>query len=75
MANTITREQYEQLEEAEFFDRDEYHKLLKKYTGIVAKPYTGYSYYDSAGNYIGDSNCDDVRGFLRSAYIEVIDNG
>ena len=75
MANTITKDQLERLSEAEMFDRDEYHKLLEKYTGIVAKPYTGYSYYDDAGNYLGDSDCDDVRDLLKSAYIEVADNG
>lgn len=75
MADTITKEQLEELEEAQFFDRDEYHKLLKDYTGIIAKPYTGYSYYDTAGNYIGDSNCNDVQDLLNCAYVEVVDNG
>ena len=73
MVDKITKEQLEELEEAEFFG--EYHKLLKDYTGIVAKPYTEYSYYDAAGNYIGDSNCNDVQDLLKCAYIEVVDNG
>lgn len=75
MANTITKEQYERLEAAESFDIEEYHELLKEYAGIVAKPYTGYSYYDDAENYIGDSGCDDVSDLLKCAYIEVTDNG
>ena len=75
MVGFITKAQLEELSEAEFFDRDEYHKLLEDYTGIVAKPYTGYSYYDAAGNYIGDSGCNDVLDLLKCAYIKVVDNG
>ena len=59
MIERITAEQLQELEEAQSFDRNEYHKLLKEYAGIIAEPYTGFSYYDSAGNYLGDSSgCD-----------------
>ena len=75
MAEKITREQYEDIEDARFFDISEYHKLLKEYAGIVAKPYTAFSYYDSAGNYIGDSENSDTMGLLKLSYIEVTDNG
>ena len=56
MTNSITKEQLEELEIAKFFDQKEFHELLKKYTGITAKSYTAYSYYDEADNYIGDSD-------------------
>ena len=73
MAETITREQYEELKEEEAFDTREYHKLLEEYTGIVAHPYTAFSYYDSAGNYLGDSGYNDLRDLLIAAYVEVSD--
>lgn len=75
MLEKITREQYEDIENARFFDVGEYHKLLEEYAGIIAKPYTAFAYYDSAGNYIGDSENSDTMGLLKFAYIEVIDNG
>ena len=74
MAECITKEQYEDIENARYFDRDEYHKLLKEYAGIIAKPYTAFSYYDSAGNYIGDSENSDTMDLLKMAYVEVCDN-
>lgn len=75
MADTITREQLEDLEFAEPLDRNEFHKLLKEYAGIVAESYVGFCYYDAAGNYLGDSNDCDVRDLLKSAYVGVVDNG
>lgn len=71
----ITREQYEQLcDEKIFGTREDFHKLLEETTGITAQKYTGYQYYDSIGNYIGDS-CDcDVLDILNNAYIEIGDN-
>ena len=75
MPDAITREQFEEIENARFFDQSEYHELLKKYAGIVAKPYTAFSYYDSAGNYVGDSENSETYGLLRMAYVEVSDDG
>ena len=75
MAEYITKDQLEELIEAEHIDREEYHKLLKEYTGIVAERYIGYSYCDDAGDYIGDSHSHDVRDLLENAYIRVVDNG
>ena len=70
--SAITKKQYEELCEAKSFDRDEFHKLLNEYCGIEARPYTGYSYYDNAGNYIGDANDCDVKDLLDNAYIKTI---
>ena len=70
----ISKKQYEELCESKCYDGNEdFHELLEQYTGIVARPYTGYSYYDEAENYIGDSSSDSVRDLLNSAYIEIED--
>lgn len=75
MAEKITADQLEELDEAQWSDRSEYHKLLKEYAGIIAKPYTAFSFYDCDGNYLGDSfNCD-TMDLLKAAYIEVEQEG
>lgn len=75
MANYITKAQYDELAELESFgfDRKGWNKKLKEYTGIVGRPYTAYVYYDAAGNYIGDSNEDDLDSLLKEANVEVKD--
>ena len=70
---SITRKQYEELREASSWDTEEFHRLLNEYCGIESRPYTGFSFYDSAGNYIGDSNDYDVKSLLDSAYIRVVE--
>lgn len=70
-SSTITQEQYEKLREAQSFDRSEFHQLLNKHCGIEARPYTGFSYYDEAGNYLGDSDDCDVKSLLDNAYISI----
>lgn len=69
----ITREQYDELCEAQSYSRTDFHELLESITGIEARPYTGYSYYDNLGNYIGDSNDVVVRDLLDNAYIKMED--
>ena len=72
MVNKINKEQYNALCESKFWDgKENFHDLLEEITGIVAKRYTGYQYFDSAGNYIGDSNDVSVRDLLNNAYIEI----
>lgn len=73
MADLITREQFERLEDEAMFGVESYHRLLEEFTGIVAKPYTAYLYYDSAGNYIGDSDNSTLEELLKHAYVEVSD--
>lgn len=75
MADTITKAQLEELRQMRSVDLREYHFLLKKYAGITAEPYTGYSYYDKAGDYIGDSetSIDVETDLLDSACIQVRD--
>ena len=73
MVNKITREQFEELSDASY-DVREYHKLLEQYTGIEANAYTAFSYFDSAGNYVGNSCDSSLWDLLRAAYVEV-DNG
>lgn len=71
MYDKITAEQLEELESVEHFEFDEFHKLLEEYTGITAEPCRVFAYYDSGGNYLGDSTYCDVRDLLANAYIKV----
>lgn len=72
MIKSITREQLNELENARFFyGVESFNFALEKMTGIKAKPYIGYSYYDTSGNYVGDSNETDTEKMLVSAYIKV----
>lgn len=69
--DTITIKQYDELY-TERFDIKEFNKLLEEYTGIIAKPYTSYQYFDEAGNYIGDSDNYSVHELLKNAYIKIV---
>lgn len=74
MAKFITKAQYEELEDINMCcGEEEFNKLLEEYAGIEARPYTSYSYYDAAGDYIGDNNENDLDDLLRAAYVEVRD--
>lgn len=74
MADSITKAQYEELEDLIMCcDAEEFHKLLEKHAGIKASPYTAYQYFDSVGDYIGDSNENDLDELLEAAYVEVRD--
>ena len=60
--------------ESNFWDsKDGFHRMLEDMTGIKAQRYIGYSYYDSYGDYIGDSNDSTLRDLLNNAYIEIED--
>lgn len=68
----ITKQQFEELENARVDGtREEFHRLLEKYTDIVARPYTAYLYVDCADNYVGDNENFDLRDLLANAYIQV----
>lgn len=72
MINKISKEQYEKLCESRMWDiRENFHRTLEEMTGIVTRQYIGYAYYDSNGNYIGDSSDVTVRDLLDNAYIEI----
>ena len=69
---TITREQYEDLKDAQLYGtQEEYHRMLEEYTGIEARPYTAHQYFDGADNYVGDSNEDTLKEILGRAYITI----
>ncbi len=68
----ITKEQLEELEEARSYAcKSDFNDLLEEYTEIKAVPYTAFQYYDSADNFVGDSDNYDVREILKNAYITV----
>ena len=47
MNRTITKKQLEEIEEAGCWgDRTDAYELLEEYTGIAAKPYTAWNFYD-----------------------------
>ena len=71
MAEYITKDQYRQIEDAVLYGITEFHNLLEKYTGIEAKPYTAYLYYDECGNFIGDSDGATLEQLLEAAYVKV----
>lgn len=74
MIDKISKEQYEKLcESRAWYGKEDFHDLLEDMTGIVAKQYIGYQYFDNSGNYIGDSGDASVRDLLNSAYIEIED--
>lgn len=73
MIDKITREQLEDLSDAfDFGTPSEFHEILVEYTGIVAKPYTAYQYFNEFGDYIGDSNDFELLDLLQNARIEVV---
>ena len=72
MVNKISKDKYHDLCQSKSWDsRESFHRVLEEMKGITARQYIGYSYYDSNGNYIGDSNDVSVRDLLNSAYIEI----
>ena len=75
MAKTITAEQLSMLEEEISYDSKSFREMLHDVAGIVAEPYTAYSYYDDAGNYIGSSDYLSISDVLSEAGIEVVTDG
>ena len=73
MDKYITSEQREEILEEQYGNR--YRELLKEYTGIKAKPYTEYQFYDADGEYIGDSQWMDIDELMEEAGIKVSDGG
>ena len=74
MNRTITKKQLEEIEEAGCWgDRTDAYELLEEYTGIAAKPYTAWNFYDEYGNYVGNSDDYSIRDLIENAYIDVVD--
>lgn len=74
MARTITKAQLEEIGVASLWGDKKYaYELLKEYTGIEAKPYTAWSFYDEYGNYVGDSDNYSIRDLIKNAYIDIVD--
>ncbi len=65
----ITKQQLQAIRDS-CYDIDEFHNKLKEYTGIEARPYTAYQYFDDCENYVGDSEAISLEGLLDAAYIE-----
>nr|DAH17009.1 MAG TPA: hypothetical protein [Caudoviricetes sp.] len=75
MHKYITKSQLQEIGDAVLFGENSFHLTLKKYTGIEARPYTAYLYYDDCGNFIGDGERATLGSLLEVANIEVRNNG
>ena len=73
MHKYITNEQLKELENEAIMDDDDFHKLLLEYTGIEARPYTVYLYYNDDGHYVGSSEKNTLYDLLNAAYVDVQD--
>ena len=75
MAKFISKSQMEELEDACTFGIGGANKLLEKYTGIEARAYTAYNYYDENDNFLANSDETDIYGLLEMAGVEVRHGG
>lgn len=76
MAKKITAEQFDELScSNSSWTYADFLSALEKYTGITARPYTGYQYFDAAGDYLGDSGETSLEDLLEKAGIEVMEDG
>lgn len=66
----ITKQQLREIRDS-CYDIDEFHNKLEEYTGIQARSYVVYQYFDDCGNYIGDGEENSLEDLLNAAYIEV----
>ena len=73
MNRSITKTPRAEREEACTIGVEEAHDLLWKYTGIEARPYTAYLYYDENGDFVGSSDDDGLNELLEKANVEVRD--
>ena len=76
MVDKITEDQYQELLDA--YEERRTSNLVKTFadiTGIDVKCYTGYMFFDAAGNYLGDDNWNTIKEILKEAGIEVVEDG
>lgn len=74
MVDKISQDKYHDLCQSSMWDDTEsFHKLLEEMTGITAKRYVAYQYFDGDGNYVGDSNNSTIRDLLNNAFIRIED--
>lgn len=66
----ITKQQLREIRDS-CYDIDEFHNKLEEYTGIQARSYTEYEYFDDCGYYVGSSDTSGLEDLLDAAYIEV----
>ena len=69
---TISREKFNELNDyLEYDSADEvFFTKLYEATGITAKPYTSYNFYDENGDYVGNLN-EDLYDILRYAGVGI----
>ena len=75
MNKTITKSQLREIEDEVFLhNREGAYSLLKEYTGIEARPYTAWSFYDEHDNYVGDSDNYSIQDLVENAYIDIVED-
>lgn len=69
---TISREKFNELNDYLNYDGvdEDFFTKLHDTTGITAKPYTSYSFYDENGDYVGNLS-EDLRDILNHAGIDI----
>lgn len=69
---TISREKFNELNDYLNYDGvdEDFFTKLYNATGITAKPYTSYSFYDENGDYVGNLS-EDLYDILRYAGIDI----
>lgn len=74
MADKITQEQMDELKYCLVSRKDKFPALLEEYTGIIAKPYIAFQYFDQHENYICDSDNCSLEDLMEEEEIEVVAN-
>ena len=72
MPNKITQEQMDELKYCLVSRKDKFPALLEEYTGIIAKPYIAFQYFDQHENYICDSDDCSLENLVEEVEIEVV---
>lgn len=69
---TISHEKFNELNNYLEYDGvdEEFLTKLHDATGVTAKPYTSYNFYDENGDYVGNLN-EDLYDILRYAGIDI----
>ncbi|MBQ6852392.1 MAG: hypothetical protein IJO04_05120 [Oscillospiraceae bacterium] len=70
--NKITQEKMDELNYCLVSRKDKFPALLEEYTGITAKPYTAFQYFDYHENYICDSGDCSLEELMEEEEIEVV---
>ncbi len=72
MANKITQAKMDELNYCLVSRKDKFPALLEEYTGIIAKPYIAFQYFDQHEDYICDSGDCSLEDLMEENEIKVV---